>query len=148
MIILLKDFINKYKFNNKPFVVEIKNQLISIYNQLSTCTEVSNNDFLDIINSQNIFISIDEILNIQGCITIIIERKMIHNGGYVGHIEDVVVDEKYRKRSIGKQLIEYAINFCKENGCYKIILSCNDEVEEFYKKCGFTCKNKEMSLYF
>ena len=73
---------------------------------------------------------------------------MIHNGEYVGHIEDVVVDEMYRSLKIGKQLMKHVIQYAKEKQCYKVILNCKDNVEGFYKKLGFTCKNKEMSLYF
>ena len=148
MILKLYDFIESKGFDNIELIENIKNQMISIYNQLSSCTELSNEDFLDIIKNQTIFISIDESLNVQGCITLIIERKMIHNGQHVGHIEDVVVDETYRSLKIGKQLMEHVITYTKENQCYKVILNCNDKVEGFYTKLGFTSKNKEMSLYF
>ena len=148
MILKLYDFIETYGFNNHLFIEIIKNQMIAIYNQLSCCKELSNEDFLDIVKNQTIFISIDDSLNVQGCITLIIERKMIHNGKYVGHIEDVVVDETYRSLKIGKQLMEHVIAYAKENQCYKVILNCNDKVEGFYEKLGFISKNKEMSLYF
>lgn len=148
MILKLYDFIESKGFDNIELIENIKNQMISIYNQLSSCTELSNEEFLDIIKNQTIFISIDELLNVQGCITLIIERKMIHNGQHVGHIEDVVVDETYRSLKIGKQLMEHVITYTKENQCYKVILNCNDKVEGFYTKLGFTSKNKEMSLYF
>lgn len=148
MIIKLYDLIESKGFDNVLFIEYIKNQMIAIYDQLSYCKELNNEDFLYIVKNQTIFISIDDSLNVQGCITLIIERKMIHNGEYVGHIEDVVVDEMYRSLKIGKQLMKHVIAYAKEKQCYKVILNCNDNVEGFYKKLGFTCKNKEMSLYF
>lgn len=147
MIIELNDLIDTDS-SNLLFIEKLKNQLMFIYKQLSICDKLSNADFLDIARNQTIFVKVDDVLNVQGCITILVERKMIHNGQYVGHIEDVIVDEKYRSLKIGKQLIEHVIAYAKEKQCYKVILNCNDNVEGFYEKFGFQCKNKEMSLYF
>jgi glucosamine-phosphate N-acetyltransferase len=83
-----------------------------------------------------------ETLNIIGTVTVLIEDKIIHNFGKVGHIEDVVVDESMRGFGLGKKLIEIAIEECKE--CYKIILNCNNENKKFYEKCGFKLKGNEM----
>ena len=38
---------------------------------------------------------------IVGSTTLLIEQKFIHNGGRVGHIEDVVVRKDYEGRGIG-----------------------------------------------
>ena len=76
MILKLYDFIESKGFDNVLFIEYIKNQMISIYDQLSYCKEINNEDFLDIVKNQTIFISIDDSLNVQGCITLIIERKM------------------------------------------------------------------------
>tara|TARA_Y100000589_G_C26633685_1_gene419138 strand:- start:61 stop:510 length:450 start_codon:yes stop_codon:yes gene_type:complete len=148
MIIKLYDLIESKGFDNVLFIEYIKNQMITIYDQLSYCKELNNEDFLDIVKNQIIFISIDDSLNVQGCVTLIIERKMIHNGKYVGHVEDVVVDEIYRSLKIGKQLMKHVIQYAKDKQCYKVILNCNNNVEGFYTKLGFHSKNKEMSLYF
>ncbi len=78
--------------------------------------------------------------NIIGCITILIEPKIIHNGSYVGHIEDVVVNKTHRGLGIGKMLINYGLKVAKENGCYKVILDCDESNVEFYKKSGFKQK--------
>jgi len=146
MIVLLRTLLEE---NKEPMFVEyIKSQMMDLYNQLSTCKELKTNLFLYISQVQDIFVDIDETFLIKGTISTIIEQKMIHNGGLVCHIEDVVVHEKYRGQKIGQQLMDYAISHAKRNKCYKIILNCNDNVEEFYQKMGFTCKNKEMSMYF
>lgn len=72
-----------------------------------------------------------------GLITLIIENKLIHSGGLVGHIEDLAVDPEYRNMSIGKTLIEYCIDKSRSSGCYKVILNCNDELEKYYTKNNF-----------
>jgi len=74
---------------------------------------------------------------VVGSATLIIEQKFIHNGGMVGHIEDVVVDKKHQGKKIGEQIIKYLLEESKAKGCYKTILDCSDEVKPFYEKLGF-----------
>ena len=42
---------------------------------------------------------------IVGSTTLLIEQKFIHEGGKVGHIEDVVVSKEFEGRGIGLSLI-------------------------------------------
>lgn len=93
-----------------------------------------------------IFIAKDDD-QIIGTITLLVEPKIIHNLSAVGHIEDVVVDRAYRSRGIGKHLVLKAIDVAKKMGCYKIILDCSSNNVEFYQKCGFVEKDKQMALY-
>lgn len=146
MIVLLREL-----FENKSdvlYVNYIKEQMIQLYSQLSTCEMLPSNIFLWIIRSQNIFVDIDEQLTIRGAITALLEKKVIHKGGIVCHIEDLVVHKDHRGQQIGSELVDHVVNYAKEKGCYKTILNCNDQVEPFYQKLGFQSKNKEMSLYF
>ena len=72
-----------------------------------------------------------------GTATLLIEQKFIHNGGKAGHIEDVATRKGYEGKGIGKKIIEELIKIATENGCYKVILDCNEKVMEFYEKTGF-----------
>ena len=72
-----------------------------------------------------------------GTATLLIEQKFIHNGGKAGHIEDVATRKGYEGKGIGKKVIEELIKIATENGCYKVILDCNEKVIEFYEKTGF-----------
>jgi len=74
---------------------------------------------------------------IVGSATLLIEQKFIHNGGLVGHIEDVVVNTDFQGKKIGKKIIEYLLERSKNRGCYKTILDCSDDVKQFYEKLGF-----------
>ena len=74
---------------------------------------------------------------IVGSTTLLIETKFIHNGGKVGHIEDVVVDKEYQRKGIGEKIITYLLRYAKDQGCYKTILDCVDDVKPFYEKLGF-----------
>ncbi len=75
---------------------------------------------------------------IVGAATLLLESKFIHNGGIVGHIEDVVVDKNYQGQKIGEKIIRHLLEVAKIKGCYKTILDCVDEVKPFYEKIGFT----------
>ena len=74
---------------------------------------------------------------VVGTTTIFLEPKFIHNGGYVGHIEDVSVSREYAGMGIAKQISTHVLKYAEESGCYKTILNCEDAVTIFYKKLGF-----------
>ncbi|CDI04877.1 putative glucosamine 6-phosphate N-acetyltransferase [Candidatus Nitrosotenuis uzonensis] len=74
---------------------------------------------------------------IVGSTTLIIEQKFIHNGGKVGHIEDVVVAKQMQGLGIGEKIIRSALMYAKSKGCYKTILDCDRKVKPFYEKIGF-----------
>ena len=85
---------------------------------------------------------------IVGSGTIIIEPKIIRNGKSVGHIEDIVVDQKCRSMGISKRIMENLFSFANENNCYKVILDCNPRLSDFYEKLGFEKHGIQMSKYF
>ncbi len=81
---------------------------------------------------------------IVGSITLLIEPKFIHQGGLVGHIEDVVVRSELQSKGIGEQLVNAALEYAKNHGCYKTILDCDDNVKPFYEKIGFKRNSNAM----
>lgn len=57
-----------------------------------------------------------------------------------GIVEDVVVDRAHRGRGIGRAMMEFAMERCREAGCYKMVLSSNivrEEAHRFYETLGF-----------
>ena len=74
---------------------------------------------------------------VVGSTTLLIETKFIHNGGKVGHIEDVVVDKEHQRKGIGEKIVMYLLRYAKDQGCYKTILDCVDDIKPFYEKLGF-----------
>lgn len=63
-----------------------------------------------------------------------------------GFIENVVTDAQYRRKGIGKKLMEIAIEYAKENNCYKVVLLSSVKRKEahlFYEKCGFDENSKQ-----
>ena len=87
-------------------------------------------------SNQIIQVAIDD-KKIVGCITLLIEQKFIHDGGLVGHIEDVVVKKDYEGKGIGMKLVTSMLEYAKRKNCYKTILDCKDDVKQFYERIGF-----------
>ena len=93
--------------------------------------------------NHKIFVAvIDE--KVVGSTTLFIEPKFIHQGGFVGHIEDVVVTKEFHGKGRGEKLIKGSLDFAKSNGCYKTILDCSDDVKPFYEKIGFKKHSNSM----
>ncbi|RTG90059.1 glucosamine-phosphate N-acetyltransferase [Schistosoma bovis] len=85
---------------------------------------------------------------IIGAATLFIELKFIHQCSKRGHIEDVIVDSRYRGMNFGRLLVDTLVHIGKHMGCYKISLDCSNEKVGFYEKLGFQCKNNIMYIRF
>lgn len=54
------------------------------------------------------------------------------------HIKYLFVEEKYRKNGFGKQLMESALHYAKQQGCnFAFLETCSYQAPEFYKHLGF-----------
>lgn len=80
---------------------------------------------------------------IVGTATMWIEEKM---GGIAGHIEDVVVDQQYRGRGIGLDLVNECVEAARELGAYKCVLDCDPKLENFYSRAGFYANGITMRI--
>ena len=110
---------------------------------------VSYEEFVKIFESltNSIILVIEEEEKIVGTAKLILEQKFHNNFSKMGHVEDVVVLEDFREKGFGSLLIKELIKLGNERGCYKIVLNCNLENVEYYKKLGFIKKGTEMNLY-
>lgn len=79
---------------------------------------------------------------------IVIEQKMIHHCGRVGHIEDIAVHESQQGKQLGKALILLLLDIAKRENCYKVILDCDPKNVGFYEKCGLKQCGIEMSIRY
>ena len=55
------------------------------------------------------------------------------------YVDDLCVDESYRGQHIGKTILDFAVNFAKENGCASVTLNvwaCNESARSFYESYG------------
>jgi glucosamine-phosphate N-acetyltransferase len=72
-----------------------------------------------------------------GTATLIIQRNLTHEGKSYGHIENVVIDHKYKGNGLGRARVLKLLNIVWESNCYKITLDCSAENIPFYEKSGF-----------
>ena len=134
---------------------DFDNGFFETLSNLSTVGGIKTNEVLkkeiiaEIITNKDYVIIISEDTKsreVIGTATLFIEQKFIHNGGKVGHIEDVATRKGYEGRGIGKEIMNKLITISRERGCYKIILDCDEKVFKFYEKIGF--KEKGIMLRF
>ena len=120
-----------------------------IYKQIND-TNITVHYFNNFINNilnkyHNIYVLENKDLVI-GFGTLILEHKLTHDGCIMAHIENIIIDENYRKQGYGNILIKELIEICKKEKCYKIILNCDYNLKEFYKKNNFTSNKLSMEL--
>jgi GNAT superfamily N-acetyltransferase len=66
--------------------------------------------------------------------------NLAHLGAPSAIVEDVVVSPAQRGEGIGKQMMQHAMQRCKQAGCYKMMLSSNlarEQAHRFYEDLGF-----------
>ncbi len=95
-------------------------------------------------NPHQVIYVAEENSKIIGSASILIEQKFIHDGGKVGHIEDVVVTKEFQGKGIGKKIVDALLKYAEKQGCYKTILDCTDELIPFYENIGFKRHSNSM----
>jgi len=81
---------------------------------------------------------------VVGVTTLLTEPKFIHEGGRVGHIEDVATRKGYEGKGIATALISTAVEEARRRGCYKVILDCSLSNVPWYVKLDFYPHEIEM----
>ena len=124
---------------------------LQLLSQLTQVGHISPEEFTKIlakIQSQ-IWVVEDTAANkIVASASIFLEQKIIHDGGIVAHLEDVVVDQSYRGNQLGQKLIANIVEKARESGAYKIIADCKTELLSFYSKNGFEKRGEQIAIYF
>jgi len=121
---------------------DLSNGFLTSLDNLKTASNLSNEKARAILkkitdNPNNvIFVAVLD-NKVVGSTVLIIEQKFIHDGGLVGHIEDVVVSKEHEGKGIGFRIMQTALEYAKSQGCYKTILDCDDKVRPFYERLGF-----------
>ena len=87
-----------------------------------------------------------QINEVVGTVSLLVEPKFIHQGGFVGHIEDVAVRRGFEKQGIGSALVQYAAEQARKSGCYKVILNCSEPLVPFYRALGYRCHEIGMRI--
>jgi GNAT superfamily N-acetyltransferase len=67
-------------------------------------------------------------------------KNSLWQEGFLGHVDEFIVDGAYRGRGIGTQLLDHIISLAKLKGCHRIELDTafhRQDAHRFYEKHGF-----------
>ena len=124
--------------------------LLELYKQLNP-----HDDVLDVCTAKNIWESIEEqnikyfVAKENGKIVascyICIIPNLTRGGKPIGFIENVITDAEYRGKGIGKKIMGNAIQYAREQNCYKVLLQSGSKRTDaygFYESIGFDGESK------
>ena len=81
---------------------------------------------------------------VSSCVCVIIPNLTHHQQPYA-FIENVITDEKFRKRGLATQCLNYAKEIAIKENCYKMmLLTGSKEIStlDFYRKAGYNSDDK------
>lgn len=81
---------------------------------------------------------------VSSCVCVIIPN-LTHNQQPYALVENVITDEKCRKRGLATQCLNYAKEVAVKENCYKIMLLTGSKKEStlnFYRKAGYNSEDK------
>jgi len=82
--------------------------------------------------------TVDE--EIIGTFSLLIMDNLAHKGAPMGFVENVVVDRAWRGGGMGRRMMEFGMDLCRDQGCYKMTLSSHlkrEAAHRFYESLGF-----------
>lgn len=81
---------------------------------------------------------------VSSCVCVIIPNLTHHQQPYA-FVENVITDEKYRKRGLATACLNYAKKIAQQENCYKMMLLTGSKKEstlEFYRQAGYNSEDK------
>jgi len=126
-------------------------EILNLYKELNPDDPILQiekaNSIWDIIERNSLiryYVATDNEKIIASC-TIALIPNLTRGGRPYAIIENVITKAEYRNKGIGRGIINAAVDFAKENNCYKVILLSSvkrTEAHRFYESIGFDGKSK------
>lgn len=117
---------------------------LQLLTQLTEVGNVSREQFLNrfhmMRNTNSYYITVVEDVTLGSIVatsTLVVEQKFLHNCALRGRLEDVVVNDKYRGKHLGKLVVKIVTLLARYLQCYKLSLDCKDHLIPFYESLGF-----------
>lgn len=100
----------------------------------------------EILSDPNLFyVVIEEDGKIVSSCTLAVIKNLTRSARPYGLIENVVTHPDYRNRGYGTAILEKAVEICRENNCYKVMLLTSrkeNHIFRFYENAGFNRDEK------
>jgi glucosamine-phosphate N-acetyltransferase len=90
------------------------------------------------------FVAVSSEDEVIGLATLLVEQKFIQGFTLKGYLEDVVVRKEYEGNGIARALVHKISEFADELGCYRINLTCRDELLAFYRSEGYSPHSNQL----
>ena len=117
------------KFETNITELPSEKELKALFSQTTWASERKNRDIRKMLENLTVFVTVRENLKLIGF------GRAISDGVYRALLDDIIVDNSYQKRGLGKVIVE---NLLKQLvGIDEIFLNTKPELGEFYKKFGF-----------
>lgn len=103
-------------------------------------------------NNEKIIVAVDEEDKVRGLAQVSIreiKNRVNMKECKIMYIQKIGVDDKFRRKGIGKLLIEEVKKEAKKFGCSRIELSCwsfNIDAIKFYEECGMSVQRLNMEM--
>lgn len=121
-----------------------RNQLYELYRMLVPNSKKMNvlEEQIDRIKSDpnNFLLVFDEGGEIVGTVTLNICIQALHGTRPYGIIENIIVRENHRSKSVGQQLLQYVEDYCRSINCHRIMLLSNstrERAHQFFEREGY-----------
>ena len=146
---MLKNMIRKATINDIPRILELLSQVNDVHAEgrpdyfVKGQRKYKEEELKDILNdvATPVFVYEEE-SDIKGyafCVLQDFSRCDNLHPDRSLYIDDICVDEKYRRHGVGKKLYEYVVQFAKEQKCFNITLNVwdkNPSARAFYESVG------------
>ena len=117
------------KFETNITELPSEKELKALFSQTTWASKRKNQDIRKMLDNLTVFVTVRENSKLIGF------GRAISDGVYRALLDDIIVDNSYQKRGLGKVIVE---NLLKQLvGIDEIFLNTKPELEEFYKKFGF-----------
>jgi len=103
----------------------------------------------NILNSDNVYLLAENEMEAMGFISFH-TQQVLHHCGIVGEIQEFFIQEKYRGKGVGRQLIQKIVNFSEINNLKSIEVATNKRRVEnvlIYESLGFTLTHNKFTIW-
>jgi GNAT superfamily N-acetyltransferase len=128
---------------NTRHLQQIVDLYTSYYNQSFRVTpELFHSTILSLPNTQWMLAVFDTFDGrIIGIVNAHVEHTFLHGGKYICVVDDFIVDAEYRRKGIGKWILEHLENYARRHSCRVLrfhIRYPSDSSQHFFKKYDYT----------